>query len=85
MLASRFEFNGKHYLQKRGTAIGTRMAPSYVNLFTHVFDLDSRLLAWATVKPFIWLRYTDDIFMVWTEVEEKLLEFLENINQFHVT
>ena len=78
-----FEFDGKHYLQKRGTAIGTRMAPSYANLFMH--DLESKLLTWAPVKPFIWLRYIDDIFMVLTEGEEKLLEFLENINHFHDT
>ena len=60
-----FEFDGKHYLQKRGTAIATRMAPSYANLFTH--DLESKLLALVPVKPFIWLRYIDDIFKVWTE------------------
>ncbi len=28
-----FEFNGDYYLQIQGTAVGTRMAPSYVNLF----------------------------------------------------
>ena len=78
-----FEFDGKHYLQKTGTAIGTRMAPSYANLFMH--DLESRLLAWVPVKPFIWLRYIDDIFMVWTKGEKKLLEFLKNINNFHDT
>ena len=27
-----FEFNGSHYLQSLGTAIGTKMAPSYANL-----------------------------------------------------
>ena len=26
--SNNFEFNGNHYLQKRGTPIGTRMAPS---------------------------------------------------------
>ena len=26
-------FSGKHYLQTRGTAIGTKMAPSYANIF----------------------------------------------------
>ena len=76
-----FEFDDKHYLQKRGTTIGTRMAPSYANLFMH--DLESKLL--APVKPFIWSRYIDDIFMVWTEGEEKLLEFLKNIDNFHDT
>ena len=28
-----FEFDGKHFIQKLGTAIGTRMAPSYANIF----------------------------------------------------
>ena len=28
-----FVFNNAHYLQKHGTAMGTRMAPSYANLF----------------------------------------------------
>ena len=28
-----FEFNGKHYLQVGGTAMATRLAPSYVNIF----------------------------------------------------
>ena len=55
-----FEFDGKHYMQKRGTAIGTRMASPYAYLFMH--DLER-----VPVKPFIWLRYIDDIFMVWTE------------------
>ena len=30
-----FEFDGKHFLQKRGTAIGTRMTPAYANIFMH--------------------------------------------------
>ena len=28
-----FEFNGKHYLQIQGTAMGTKKAPSYANIF----------------------------------------------------
>ena len=28
-----FEFDGKHFVQKLGTAKGTRMAPSYANIF----------------------------------------------------
>ena len=31
--SNNFEFNGQHYVQKLGTAIGTRMAPSYANIF----------------------------------------------------
>ena len=78
-----FEFDGKHFLQKRGTAIGTRMAPAYANLFMH--DLESQLLDLAPVKPYLWLRYIDDVFMIWTAGEEQLQEFLQWINQYHDT
>ena len=78
-----FEFDGKHFLQKRGTAIGTRMAPAYANLFMH--DLESQLLDLAPVKPYLWLRYIDDVFMIWTAREEQLQEFLEWINNYHDT
>ena len=32
-----FTFNSKHYLQKHGTAMGTKVAPSYANLFLGIF------------------------------------------------
>ena len=76
-----FEFDGKRFLQKRGTAIGTRMAPAYVNIFMH--NLESQRLDLAPVRPFLWLRYIDDIFMLWTAGEEQLQEFLLWINQYH--
>ena len=58
-----FSFNNEHYLQKHGTAMRTRMAPSYANLFIGKFEqqaIDNSLL-----KPFIWWRFIDDIFMIW--------------------
>ena len=36
-----FSFNDKHYLQTHGTAMGTKMAPSYANLFLAKFETDS--------------------------------------------
>ena len=32
------------------------------------------------IKPSIWLRYIDDIFMMWNESEDKLKDFLAYIN-----
>ena len=46
--SNNFEFNGRHYLQKRGTAIGTKMAPSYANLFLD--RLERRLIRNAESK-----------------------------------
>ena len=59
------------------------MAPAYANLFMH--DLESQLLDLAPVKPYLWLRYIDDIFMIWTAAEEQLQELLQWINQYHDT
>ena len=33
-----FDFNGDHYLQIGGTAMGTALAPNYANLFMDKFE-----------------------------------------------
>ena len=55
-----FTFNGQMYIQKQGTAVGTRMAPNYAIIFMHY--LESNLLNKSTLKPKTWLRFIDDIF-----------------------
>ena len=57
-----FEFDNNYYIQLHGTAMGTRMAPAYANLF--MGDRERKLLAQSPLKPFIWWWYMDDIFMV---------------------
>ena len=47
-----FTFNGEHYLQTQGTAMGTRMVPSYANLF--IAKLEETLLSQTTSSPRIW-------------------------------
>jgi len=78
-----FEFDGKHYLQTLGTAIGTKMAPAYANIFMD--RLEQRLLSEAEIKPYLWFRYIDDIFMVWLGSESELRNFLNYINAAHET
>ena len=65
-----FEFNEKVYKQKRGTAIGSKMAPPYAIIFMD--DLENKMLAGEEFKPKIWWRYIDDIFLVWEHGEENL-------------
>ena len=39
VLKLNFAFNGEHYIQTRGVAMGTRMGPSYACLFVgHIED-----------------------------------------------
>ena len=80
---SNFSFNSKHYLQTHGTAMGTRMAPSYANLLLPKFETDA--LTRASFQPFIWWRYMDDIFMIWTRSVQDLNTFTSFLNDIHPT
>ena len=61
--------------------MGTRMAPSYANLF--MAKLEEDLLAWTSARPHTWWRYIDDIFAIWEHGRESLMTFLDQINSFH--
>ena len=61
--------------------MGTKMAPSYENLFMGV--LEDRMINSYAYKPLVYLRYIDDIFMIWTEGEENLNGFLSHCNQIN--
>ena len=73
-----FTFNDRHYLQIHGTAMGTRMAPSYANLFLAKFETDA--LSRAPYQPHTWWRYIDDIFMIWTHSVGDLHAFTSYLN-----
>jgi hypothetical protein len=76
-----FMFNDEHYLQISGTAMGTKMAPSYANIF--LGRLERRLLHYAPTKPFSWLRFIDDINMKWVDGRDSLNDSIEMTNSFH--
>ena len=56
------------------------MAPTYANLFMGM--LETKL---TDEHINIWKRYIDDIFLVWTNTQEKLEEYKKNINSIHPT
>ena len=56
-----FEFDRSVYQQVSGTAIGTKFAPVFACILMDRLKnefLDTRIL-----KPLVWLRYIDDIFL----------------------
>ena len=57
-----FRFGNSHYIQKCGTAMGTKMAPSYANLFMGFVEKD--LLERCLKKPLVWFCYIDDILSI---------------------
>ena len=76
-----FEFNSKIKQQISGTAIGTKFAPPYACIFMDKLETD--FLDKENLKPWVWLRYIDDIFFVWTHGEELLHDLLKRLNEFH--
>jgi len=54
-----FEFNGDHYLQVQCRAMGTKLAPSYANIF--MGHSEKQLLMLVRLKPHMLLCFTDDI------------------------
>ena len=77
-----FVFNGIHYLQTKGCAMGTKCAPSYANLFMGEFEFN-HIYPPIHDKSTKYLRYIDDIFLLWTGTENQLNQFIETINNLH--
>lgn len=62
----------------KGSAMGTRMAPSYANLFMGKFEQTFIMAG----NPFVSIvkLYIDDIFFLWQGTEEEAKHLMEYIN-----
>lgn len=76
-----FEFNGSHYIQVGGTAMGTRVAPSLANLF--MADFENRYIYTYHLQPTLYKRYIDDCIMIWQHGRTELDRFLDHLNACH--
>ena len=75
-----FEFNNKIKQQISGTAIGTKFAPPYACIYMNITE--TAFLKTQELQPFVWLKYIDDIFFIWTHGEAELKKFMEGLNNF---
>ena len=76
-----FQFNRKNYLQINGTAVGTKMA--FANIF--MADLETQILSKSIIKPMIWKRYIDNIFLLWDVSKPDIDKFITQANSHHPT
>ena len=77
-----FIFNSKFYLQIKGCAMGTICTPSYANIIMSECE-EEHIYPLIKNKSVIYLRYIDNIFMVWIKSESELRHFMNEINQKH--
>uniref|UniRef100_A0A8C5M0M6 Reverse transcriptase domain-containing protein n=1 Tax=Leptobrachium leishanense TaxID=445787 RepID=A0A8C5M0M6_9ANUR len=77
-----FKFEDDYYIQLRGTAMGTKFAPSYANLYMsgweNRFMYGSR--SWAQGHVLAYRRYIDDLFFIWRGGKDNLRVFLEELD-----
>ena len=73
-----FEFDNLTCTQTCGIAMGTKLAPALATIY--IGQLEETFLAGRTLKPEIWLRYIDDIFVVWTHTLSEFHTFLTDLN-----
>ena len=66
--------------QISGIAIRKNFAPPYAYIFME--QLETKFLENQNLKPLVWLRYIDDIFLIWTHDEENLRNLMAEFNLF---
>ena len=63
--------------------MGTRMAQSYANIFMKYIEI--QLIDASPKKPEMWIRFIDDIFMIWGHGRYKLENFIHLASNLHPT
>lgn len=78
-----FKFDNKYYHQIQGTAMGTKVAPTYANIFMGY--IEKKILTDLELKARHWYRFIDDIFAIYRCTEDELLDHLRSLNEQHET
>ena len=77
-----FVFNDKNYLQIKGCAMGTICAPPFANIFMGKFE-ETFIYPYIQNLCILYLRYIDDLFLIWTGTKEQFKDFVTNLNSQH--
>ena len=71
------KFNHQHFLQTDGTAQGPHMSCSYADIAMAKYD---SLANNFHLKPSVWKRFRDDIFVLWEHGSASHSSFLDYLN-----
>ena len=79
---NRFSFGDNYYKQINGVAMGTKMGPSYANLFVG-FTENKFFSNCHGPKPDLYKHYIDDCVGATSSSREELNQFINSVNSFH--
>ena len=77
-----FSFGGKYHKKTNGVAMGTKMGPSYANLFVGFIE-HQFFSQYHGPKPQLYGRYIDDCIGATSSTKEELTQFITAVNSFH--
>ena len=77
-----FSFNGEGFKQKFGVAMGSPLSPILANLCMEFLETEILENCPPSIKPIMWVRYVDDIFLVYKGNDDQFQEFLNYVNSF---
>lgn len=77
-----FQFDGEHYSQSGGVAMGTKMGPSFACLFMGYLE-EKMFSEYIGPVPDLYKRFIDDVFGVSSDSEQELRSFIEYASSYH--
>ncbi|XP_041440270.1 uncharacterized protein LOC121400667 [Xenopus laevis] len=80
-----FRFGGEYYWQRQGTSMGAPVAPSFANLFVRRLEEKFFLRHRLSEHIILYLRYVDDILILWNGTMDALNEMVNEANGSHET
>ena len=78
LLSNDFTFEQDTWLQIKGVAMGKAFGGSFAGLY--LGEWERRALLTAPLRPALWKRFQDDIFLVWEHGADSLSFFLRHLN-----
>ncbi|CAJ0959711.1 unnamed protein product [Ranitomeya imitator] len=79
-----FLYGDTYYVQRQGTAMGSNVAPAYANAYMDSFE-ETFVYTDDRFKRYVdcYLRYIDDIFLIWTGPTDILQAFHQTLNSVY--
>ena len=78
--SNNFTFNDEHFIEIKGTAMGTRVAPNFANVYMGRFEENFVYKTEWSNYVIIWVRFIGDIFLIWKGDRDSLTEFIDHLN-----
>jgi len=74
---------GKNYPQTHGTAMGTKVAIAFANIF--MAKVESQIVNRSAQEQLARKRYIDDILSIWNINKDEVTQFIKQANSHHPT